>query len=447
MAYPKLTDQPGAIETAAAIRSGKMSPSQAVDAAIARIEKLDVHVNAIAVCDFERALDTATAMDGATPGEDQPLFGVPMTVKESYDVAGLPTTYGFKEFADHIAQSDAQVVTQLKDAGAIIVGKSNVPTNLTDLQSNNPVYGRTNNPHDYARSPGGSSGGSAAAVAAGMVPCEFGGDIGGSIRIPAHFCGIWGHKPSWGLVSRRGHQHPGLKSMAHLNALSVHGPLARNAQDLAALLKITALPPLRHATKSLGASRLLAILDHPASTPDTSVRSPIEGALTALEAQGIHVDTQSKLVPDLAAQHRDFIRALNISNSRGAPAPNGKQANAADWFELLDKQARNEADWEQVFDEYDFVLAPPAPVLATPHMEGELTSNMVEINGEQVSGSTAVVWSGLATFPNLPATVLPIGSSEVDGSTLPCGMQVIGPRWGDMDCIGAAREIGAILHG
>lgn len=447
LSYPKLTDNPGAVATAAAISSGAMSPSEAVQAAIARIEKLDAQINAVVVRDFERALATAKAMDGRAPGANQPLFGVPMTVKESYDVAGLPTTYGFEEYANHIARSDARVVAKLKSAGAIIIGKTNVPINLTDLQSNNPVYGCTNNPHDYSRGPGGSSGGSAAAVAAGMVPCEFGGDIGGSIRIPAHFCGVWGHKPSWGLVSRRGHQHPGLTTTAHLNALSAHGPLARNATDLATLLEITADLPLRKTNKNLGNCRLLVILDHPNCGLDASVRAPTEAAIAELEAQGIRVDTVSKLVPDLAKQHRDFIRALNISNSRGAPAPNGKQASAADWFELLDEQAANEAAWECVFAEYDFVLAPPAPILAPLHVSGELARHSILINGTEVSGPAALVWSGVATFPNLPATVVPIGGSKVGDSVLPCGIQVIGPRWDDLGCIAAARDIDQIVNG
>lgn len=442
MAFPKLTEEPGALALAAGIAAGALSPLEAVEAAILRIERLDPPVNAVVVRDFDRARTLAKALDGRVPGPNQPLFGVPMTIKESYDVAGLPTTYGYSEFADHIAASDAQVVAQVKAAGAIIVGKTNVPINLSDWQSNNPVYGRTNNPHDLSRSPGGSSGGSAAALALGLVPMEFGGDIGGSLRVPAHFCGVWCHKPSWGLVSRRGHQYPGLKAMAHLNALSVHGPLARTAEDLALLMQLTSLLPLRASAKPLHQSRVLALLDHPASELDGGVRGPIEAAIGALIAEGVAVDTSYGILPDLEGQNRDFIRALNISNSRGAPAPNGKQASAADWFDLLDRQAANEAAWERVFERYDFILAPPAPILAPPHVEGELFKGTVEVNGKALPATHGLAWSGLATFPNLPATVLPVGG--VGG--LPCGMQVIGRRWADLDCIAAAGTIGDILH-
>ncbi|MEL6877222.1 MAG: amidase family protein [Pseudomonadota bacterium] len=448
MAYPTLTDKPGALETAAAIRAGELSPAEAVDAAITRIEHFDAHVNALAVPDFERATETARALDGQTPGDDQPLFGVPMTIKESFDVAGLQSCWGHKQYVGNIAKRDAKLVTQLKAAGAIIIGKSNVPPDLTDWQSNNPVYGRTNNPHDHARSPGGSSGGSAAVVASGMVPCEFGTDIGGSVRVPAHFCGVWGHKSSWGLVSKHGHDHPAMNGKdGHDSALSIAGPLARNADDLAALMRIGAQMPLRENAKPFKQCRMLALLEFPGGPIDESVRTPTEAALSALEAAGVQIDPTSDLVPDLEAQQADYLRMMNIALARGAPAPNGKRATATDWFNLLDAQARNELAWERLFETYDFVLAPPAPVLAVPHVSGSVFDGTVHVNGQDIPGGAALTWAGLATFPNLPATVLPIGSGVDRGATLPCGMQVIGPRWADLDCIHAAKAIGEILHG
>ncbi|WP_427969046.1 amidase family protein [Altererythrobacter sp.] len=447
MAYPKLTDKPGALETAAAIRAGELSPYEAVDAAIVRIEELDVHVNALAVGDFERAVAAAHALDGVKPREDQPLFGVPMTVKESFDIAGLPTCWGHPQFRDSIAKRDSKIVTQLKRAGAIIVGKTNVPVDLSDWQSFNPVYGRTNNPHDHARSPGGSSGGGAAAVASGMVPCEYGSDIGGSVRVPAHFCGIWGHKTSWGLVSKHGHDHPAMAGKdAHDGALSIAGPLARNAADIEILLRITANLPLREARKPLSECRLLMLLDYPGSPIDDSVRGPLEAAAKALESAGVRIDRTSELLPDLARQQADYLRMLNIAMARGAPAPDGTRATATDWFNLLDMQARNELAWEALFESYDFVLAPPAPVLAVRHSDEAVFRGTLTINGEEQPAANGLAWAGIATFPNLPSTVLPVGQSEVDGSTLPCGMQVIGPRWSDLGCIAAARGIDAVLN-
>lgn len=443
MAYPRLTDEPGAIALSGQIRARELSPIEAVEAAIARVEALDGSINAIAVADFERARDTAQAL-GKSPRDDQPLFGVSMTVKESFDVAGLPTCWGHAAHKGYIARRDAQVVARLKAAGAIILGKTNVPPDLADWQSTNPVYGRTGNPHDPALSPGGSSGGSAAAVASGMTPCEFGTDIGGSIRVPAHFCGVWGHKSSWGLVSKHGHDHPAFAGAdAHDGGLSVAGPLARNAEDLALLLRLTASRPLEERSKPLRECRLLALTEHPVSPIDAAVREPTEAALGALQGADLVVDRASDLVPDLARQHADYMKMLNIAIARGAPGPDGQHASATDWFDLLDAQTRNEIAWAELFEHYDFVLAPPAPVLAFPHRDEPLFKGEIYIDGTPHRAADGLAWAGLATFPNLPSTVLPIGAS----ANLPCGMQVIGPRWGDLDCIAAAREINAILHG
>ena len=443
MNFPVLTSQPGALETAAMIARGEISPPEVVDAAIARIEKLDAHINAVVVCDFERARDTAQTMARTGAGKDQPLFGVPMTIKESFNIAGLPTCWGHEEFARNIASADARVVRLLKQAGVIFLGKTNVPPDLADWQSANPVYGRTHNPHDHERSPGGSSGGSAAAVASGMVPCEFGTDIGGSVRVPAHFCGVWGHKTSWGLISKQGHEHPLMAGRgAHDGALSIAGPLARNAADLAALLRITASLPLPERKKPLKNCRVLVIAEHPSCPTDSAVRTLMEQAATILESVGVGVDRASDLIPDLERQHGDYMRMLNIAMARGAPAKDGKRASATDWFDLLDKQARNELAWERLFEDYDFVLAPPAPVLAVPNSKTRVFEGTLEIDGRDVPGAAGLCWAGLATFPNLPSTVLPIGE---DGG-LPCGMQVIGPRWSDFACIQAAEEIGRVLH-
>ncbi len=444
MAYPILTDKPGAMATAGSIRAGDCSPLEVVDLAIARIEKLDAHINAVAVCDFDRARGIAKGLDGQTGGPDQPLFGVPMTIKESFDIEGLPTCWGHKEYAGQLAKRDAKVVSQLKSAGAIFLGKTNVPPDLADWQSANPVYGRTNNPHDHGRSPGGSSGGSAAAVASGMVPCEFGTDIGGSVRVPAHFCGVWGHKSSWGLVSKHGHDHPAMAGRdAHDGALSIAGPIARDADDIELLLRLTANVPVAATKRPLRECRVLALLDHPCCPIDDDVRAPTEDALLALESAGVRVDRDSELVPDLERQQADYMRMLNIAMARGAPAPDGKRASATDWFDMLDQQTRNELAWAHLFETYDFVLAPPAPVLAIPHQDQRFFEGKVTIDGQERAAADTLAWAGLATFPNLPATVLPIGAT----GALPCGLQVMGPKFSDFDCIDAARTMGEILHG
>ncbi|RNJ63296.1 MAG: amidase [Porphyrobacter sp. IPPAS B-1204] len=451
MAYPQLTDKAGVLATALAIRTRRISVAEAVDAAITRAGRLDGEIDALAVPDFERACQTARAMDSAPRHLNQPLFGVPMTIKESFDVAGLPTTFGHAAYKDQPATRDAALVRRLKAAGAIIIGKTNVPVDLTDWQSFNPVYGRTVNPHNADRSPGGSSGGSAAAVAAGIVACDFGTDIGGSVRVPAHFCGVWGHKTTWGLIPKHGHDFPGMSRRegfvaAHDSPLSIAGPLARNAPDLAVLTEVGAEVPLRRHTKQLADCRLLAITDLPGAPVDASVREPTEAALETLARAGVRIDRASPLLPDQTQQYRAYLKMMNIVMARGAPAPDGKRASATDWFDLLDAQAASMAQWQALFETYDFVLAPPAPVLAVPHSDKPVFRGTLSINGQEEPGSSGLIWSSMATFPGLPATVVPIGSAAYLGAELPCGMQVIGPRWSDLDCIAAAEAIGRILH-
>ena len=435
----KLTDEPGAIASAARIARGEQSPLEAVDAAIARIERLDPQVNAVVVRDFDRAREAAKALDGQKPHPNQPLFGLPMTIKEAFDIEGLPTTWGLEEYSGLIARRDSHVVRRLKAAGAIFVGKTNVPPLLSDWQADNPVYGRTHNPHAADHTPGGSSGGSAAALALGMVAAEYGSDIGGSIRVPSHFSGTWGHKTTWGLVPSEGHEFPGTDG--HDIALGVLGPMARDPDDLALLLRLTAGRPLADRSRPIAAWRVLYLGDHPLCPVDSAVSGPVEAAVTAIEAAGAVVERGSDLLPDLVQQHGDYMRMLMIAMSKGAPGPDGKVASAADWFALMDAQARNQRAWRRLFERYDFVLAPPAPVVAHPYDMTPMVERSLTINGTPTPYGAALAWAGLVTFPALPATVLPVGSS----AGKPVGMQVIGPAFADLDCIMAAKAIGNLL--
>src|SRR6266567_7538168 len=227
----------------AARRAGEVTSVELTDEAIARIERDDKAINAICVPDFDRARAAAREADAARArGEDRPLLGIPVTVKESYNIAGLPTTWGMPQFADFVPPEDAVQVTRLQAAGAVVLGKTNVPLMLADLQSYNEIYGTTNNPWDLGRSPGGSSGGGAAALAAGFVPLEFGSDIGGSLRAPAHFCGVFSHKPSLDLVPQRGSGPPQTPAIPVRGDLAVIGPMARSAADLALELSVAAGP-------------------------------------------------------------------------------------------------------------------------------------------------------------------------------------------------------------
>ncbi|MEL6876118.1 MAG: amidase family protein, partial [Pseudomonadota bacterium] len=351
MAIPKLTSEATATEIAAEITSGKISALNAAEAAIARIEALNDPINAVVVRDFDAARAAARRCDETGPSENQPLFGVPMTVKESFNLTGQPSTWGLEHARNNIAESDAVVVQRLKRAGAVILGKTNVPPELADWQSNNPVYGRTNNPHDLGRTPGGSSGGGAAAVAAGMVPCEFGSDIGGSIRVPAHYCGIWGHKPTFDVISLEGHSYPGTDSARP--ALSVCGPLARSAEDLATLLDVTLDHPLERRDVQIKGAKFLLIDEQPMTGCASAYRAELDRVAGKIEDAGGQVERCSELVPDLEQSHESYLKMLNIAMAGGLPAPDGTQATVRDWFDLCDIQARITRQWRDLFGTFD----------------------------------------------------------------------------------------------
>jgi amidase len=374
-----------------------------------------------------------------------------MTVKEAFDVAGLPTTWGLEPFKDWIASEDAVVVTRLKAAGAVIVGKTNVPPNLADWQSVNPIYGRTNNPHDLTRSPGGSSGGSAAALAAGMVPLEFGSDIGGSIRIPSAFCGVFGHKPSYGLVPGRGHQPPGVTGLSP--PLNVVGPMARSVADLELALDVTAgpadaeaqgyrldLPAPRH--ERVADFRVLMLPSHPLAPVEAEIHAALEVLAKSLAAAGAKVAWSSPLVPDLAASHRTYLAILLTALSRGAPpSPNALSAQA--YLDALDGQAAIRRQWAALFAEFDIVIAPTLGTVAFPHFDPSVDwpGRKLTINGEPAPFGDQLAWVGVATLANLPATAVPIGKTR---EALPIGAQLIGPYLGDRTSLALARMISAL---
>src|SRR5690349_12599917 len=221
-------------ELSAALAAKEISAYELAEAAIARIESLDAKLNAVCVRDFDRARDAARAADHAlAKGERRPLLGIPLLVKESFNIAGLATTWGLPQHKHFVPAEDALPVARVKAAGGVVLGKTNVPFGLSDWQSYNDIYGTTNNPFDASRSPGGSSGGSAAALAAGYAPLALGSDLGGSLRMPAHFCGVYAHKPTFGVVPSRGHVPPPLAPLPDTVDLAVVGPMARSAADLA----------------------------------------------------------------------------------------------------------------------------------------------------------------------------------------------------------------------
>src|SRR5262245_43770721 len=333
-------------EQAAAVRTKSVSALELTDAAIARIEALDGSINAVVVRDFDRARDQAKRIDLAVAtGAALPLAGVPMTVKECFNVAGLPTTFGLESAKIYRPAEDAVAVRRLKEAGAVILGKTNVAAGLRDYQSDNPGYGRTSNPHDLTRWPGGSSGGSAAALAAGMVSLELGGDAGGSIRVPASFCGVFGHLSSFGIISLEGHGPPG-GGIVVGRAWAAAGPMARCAADLALALKVLAgpegrdatgyklaLPPPRH--NRLSGYRVFVLTQHPTATADREIVVAIDNLAAELTRVGATVSRASDLLPSLAESQslaERFAWVYKTGLTPDAPPPKG---TIKDYYDCL----------------------------------------------------------------------------------------------------------------
>jgi amidase len=442
----------GAGALAGALAVGEVSATRLCETAIARIEAMDGAINAVVVRDFDRARDAARAADAALArGERAPLLGVPVTVKESFDVPGLATSWGLAPFRDWRPQREAAVVARLRAAGAVILGKTNVPPNLGDFQTANPIHGRTSHPRDLSRTPGGSSGGGAAAVAAGYVPLEVGSDLGGSIRIPAHFCGVFGHKPSHGLVPMTGHAPPGLPRPGRAPELVVVGPLARTAADLDLALSVLAgpegdearawrlsLPPPR-AVRAEDA-RILVLARHPLAEVDDEVALVLEDAADRLGRAGAQVVSRHPRLPDLVAGHEAYRSMILALISRGAPdmaAP----ISAHDWMDALDAQFAARRAWSALFEEVDAVLTVPYGVAAFPHDPNpDPFARTLTLNGRPTRYFDQVAWSVIATWPGLPATVAPAGATRAG---LPVGVQIIGPWLEDRTTIALAGLVGA----
>jgi amidase len=455
-----------AVELVAAMRAGAATSVELTDDAIARIEQDDQAINAICVPDFERARAAARRADQARArGEERPLLGVPVTVKESYDIAGLPTTWGMPQYRDYVPAEDAVQVSRVKAAGAVVLGKTNVPLGLQDLQSFNEIYGTTNNPWDHARTSGGSSGGSAAALAAGFGALSLGSDIGGSLRTPAHFCGVYAHKPTLGLAATRGMVAPPAPALPVDLDLAVVGPMARTAGDLALLLDVMAgpdpltlgvayelaLPPARH--QRLSDFRVLVLDEHPFLPTASAVRAGVNRVAEALVAAGARVERHSLLLPDLAeaatlytqllfsgsvarfpvdAYEQLRTRAAGLSaadQSLDATRLRGMVFNHRDWIEANNRRELHRHGWRQFFAEFDAVVCPITPTPAFPHDQNpDLLERRIDIDGAEYPFFDQLVWAGLATMPGLPATAVPAGLSA-DG--LPVGVQLIGPMFED----------------
>lgn len=450
-------------------RNRRIGCLELLDHFIDRIERLDGPVNAVVVRDFDRARARAGQLDSSTDREGA-FFGVPMTVKESFDVAGLPTTRGHAAARDHRAAATSLSVRRLEAAGAVVFGKTNVPVDLADWQSYNPVYGSTSNPWDLATTPGGSSGGSAAALAAGFCGLEIGTDIGGSVRVPAHYCGIYGHKPTWSLCPNFGDP---ATSAAAFTDIAVLGPMARSAADLDAAMALLAqpdpdetglsvtLPPPR-----VGAIRDLRVAvwaEEPGQVTDRETVAAIEAVAVFLEREGATVSRTARLpftgleafhlyltMLDTAWSARNSDKVLAAKRHMRDTAPpddmsaDAVMARAVDmphrlWLGHNERRYRFRRAWSAFFRDWDVLLCPVISSPAYPHMQaGETWERRITIDGREIPYNDMLFWPGLTCGYHLPATVAPIGLSR-DG--LPIGVQIAGPVYGDRMTIAVAAML------
>lgn len=456
-----------ATQAARLVRAGQASSTDLVRAALARCAVVNPAINAVIELAEEGALSRAEEADAAAARGDWwgPLHGVPVTVKESFCVAGMRTTVGAPFLADHVAAHDAEAVTRLKRAGAIVLGHTNVPFLLGDYQSYNPIYGVSNNPWDVKRTPGGSSGGSAAALAAGIGHLSIGSDLGGSIRVPAHFCGVYGHKPTLGVVSLEGHVPPPPGAPpAPPPELPVAGPLARSADDLLLAMQVLGgvdgdaslactwhLPPARHA--QLDDFRVGFVLDDPACPVLGEVRERLVQAVAALRDAGVRVTEGWPAGIDAAAQFAAYRLMLLSFFQAMAPAdPPPPHVTYREHEQANTVRMLARAAWRAFFRDHDAFLLPAAFVPAFPHDHsappletGFVTSPRVIATPEgERRYDDLLFWQTFATLSGCPATVAPVGRTSAG---LPVGIQILGPYLEDATPIELAGSLAELIGG
>lgn len=439
-------------ELAAAIRAKNVSAVEVLDAHLDQIEKHNPTLNAVVTLDAEGARARAREADDARArGENWgPLHGVPFVMKDAFATRGMRSTIGFPPF-DFVPQTDSTVAARLKAAGGILAGKTNVPTLLADYQANNPIFGRTNNPWDTSRTPGGSSGGAAAAVASGMTPFDVGTDLSGSVRIPAHFCGIYGLKPTEHRVPLTGAVPDPFESPQPVRVMSTIGPLARTVDDLALLYQIIAGPdgqdtdvppmPLGESRETPLAGLRIAVAP---TFPGVPVAQEISDAVTRLagELAQLGATIGESPLPDVDFGHDlrqagDLIAMMTgaFQSSDEPPTPLAQYLNA---LHLRDQSI---AAWEEFFEEWDALLCPPAMIAAFPHCD---PGSSLKVGNQETSYWMVSAHTTIFNYTGHPAIVMPYAS---DRNGLPIGVQLVGKRWDESRLLAMASAIAPTTGG
>jgi amidase len=427
------------------LRRRQVSATEVLDAFLARIDRHNTTLNAVVSVGVDRAREAAAAADRILArGESMgPLCGVPMTIKDGHDVAGLRTTVGSEVF-DRTPSEDGTVAARLRAAGAIIVGHTNVPAFLADYKTDNPIFGRTNNPWRLDRTPGGSSGGAAAALAAGLTPIEVGSDLAGSLRLPPHFCGVYGLRATEHRVPTTGFFRPLPGVPGSVRIMNALGPMARNVDDLDLVLRVIAGPdgrdievprvplPARQRLELAGL-RLAVATELPGATVAPSLRSAVERVAAGASDAGAAVSVRLPELDWAAALHLfgELLAAVTGVFDPGAELPD-EQRTLAWYLAALDRRDRFTGAWERFFDGYDALILPPAKTTAFSHDATEYADQ-----------GHLMVFADLA---GLPALTVPAGLDEVG---LPVGVQLVGPRWSEVRLLdtAAALEEAAVLPG
>ncbi|MGJ5011782.1 amidase [Bradyrhizobium oligotrophicum] len=465
------------------LASRRISARELLDLHLDRVKRVNPSCNAVVALDEEGARRQAVAADAIMPRGEQtgPLHGLPMTIKDSFAVSGMAATCGLEDLRDYRPPSDAVAVAKIRAAGAVMFGKTNLPAGAADHQSCNTLFGLTRNPWDGERTVGGSSGGSAAALAAGLTSLELGSDIGGSIRVPAHFCGVHGHKPSYGLVSTEGHIPPPPGHIAPAE-LGVAGPLARSAFDLELLFDVVQgmseieaagaelrLPRARH--QDLRAFRVAVWSDAKSYPLDNGYAAAIDAFVDDLVRLGVTVDREARPPIDPAASYQLYLQTLFGIIGAGLPPPARDALLAAGEQAEQGSYARRVADavsqslpqhlaaaeqrhqlyraWRRFFADYDVLICPVTPTVAFPHdverldLAAQFTRRLA-VDGGTIPYMDNLAWPGLVTVANLPATAIPTGRKV---GSVPAGVQVVGPYLGDRTTLKFAQLVEQALGG